>query len=74
MNRSGISWVFMSWVRRLSSPVFLRSSRNSSMSRCQVSGRVQTAPLLPPWLTATAVSLTTFQEWHHALRFAVGPF
>ena len=29
--------VFMSCVRRRSSPVFLRSSRNSSMSRCQVS-------------------------------------
>ena len=38
MNRSGIQLaVFMSWVRRRSSPVFLRSSRNSSMSRCQVS-------------------------------------
>jgi hypothetical protein len=36
MNRSGIQFaVFMSWVRRRSSPVFLRSSRNSSMSRCQ---------------------------------------
>ena len=50
MNRSGIQFaVFMSCVRRRSSPVFLRSSRNSSMSRCQVSRYVQTAPLrLPP--------------------------
>jgi hypothetical protein len=38
MNRSGIQFaVFMSCVRRRSSPVFLRSSRNSSMSRCQLS-------------------------------------
>ena len=38
MNRSGTQLaVFMSWVRRRSSPVFLRRSRNSSMSRCQVS-------------------------------------
>ena len=38
MNRSGTQLaVFMSCVRRRSSPVFLRSSRNSSMSRCQVS-------------------------------------
>ncbi|MNN35403.1 hypothetical protein D3C81_1492530 [compost metagenome] len=38
MNRSGIQFaVFMSWVRRRSSPVFLRSSMNSSMSMCQVS-------------------------------------
>ena len=38
MKRSGIQLaVFMSCVRRRSSPVFLRSSRNSSMSRCQVS-------------------------------------
>ena len=33
------------------------------MSRCQVSRYVQTAPLrLPPWFTATAVSLTTFRN------------
>ena len=33
------------------------------MSRCQVSRYEQTAPLrLPPWLTATAVSLTTFRN------------
>ncbi len=64
MNRSGIQFaVFMSCVRRRSSPVFLRSSRNSSMSRCHVSRYVQTAPLrLPPWLTATAVSLTTLRN------------
>ncbi len=64
MNRSGIQLaVFMSCVRRRSSPVFLRSSRNSSMSRCQVSRYVQTAPLrLPPWFTATAVSFTTFRN------------
>ena len=38
MNRSGIQLaLFMSWVRRRSSPVFLRSSRNSSISMCQVS-------------------------------------
>ncbi len=64
MNRSGIQFaVFMSCVRRRSSPVFLRSSRNSSMSRCHVSRYAHTAPLrLPPWLTATAVSLTTFRN------------
>src|SRR5947208_301658 len=50
MKRSGIQLaVFMSCVRRRSSPVFLRSSMNSSMSRCQVSRYEQTAPLrLPP--------------------------
>ncbi len=33
------------------------------MSRCQLSRYAQTAPLrLPPWLTATAVSLTTFRN------------
>ena len=33
------------------------------MSRCQVSRYVQTAPLrLPPWFTATAVSLTTLRK------------
>ncbi len=64
MNRSGTQLaVFMSWVRRRSSPVFLRSSRNSSMSMCQVSRKAHTAPLrLPPWLTATAVSLATFRN------------
>ena len=64
MNRSGIQFaVFMSCVRRRSSPVFLRSSRNSSMSRCHVSRYVHTAPLrLPPWLTATAVSFTTLRN------------
>src|SRR4051812_1733531 len=53
----------MSWVRRRSSPVFLRRSRNSSMSTCQVSRYAQTAPLrLPPWFTATAVSLAIFKN------------
>ncbi len=38
MKRSGIQFaVFMSCVRRRSSPVFLRSSKNSSTSRCHVS-------------------------------------
>ncbi len=33
------------------------------MSRCQVSRYAQTAPLrLPPWFTATAVSLATFRN------------
>ena len=64
MKRSGTQFaVFMSWVRRRSSPVFLRSSRNSSMSRCHVSRYEHTAPLrLPPWFTATAVSFTTFRN------------
>ena len=43
--------------------MFLRRSRNSSMSMCQVSRYAQTAPLrLPPWLTATAVSLATLRN------------
>ena len=64
MNRSGIQLaVCMSCVRRRSSPVFLRRSRNSSTSRCHVSRYAQTAPLrLPPWLTATAVSLATLRK------------
>src|SRR5438105_8589517 len=64
MNRSGIQLaVFMSWVRRRSSPVFFLSSRNSSISRCQVSRYEQAAPLrLPPWFTATAVSFTTLRK------------
>ena len=63
-NSSGIQFaVFMSCVRRRSSPVFLRRSRNSSMSTCHVSRYAQTAPLrLPPWLTATAVSLAIFRN------------
>ncbi len=38
MNSSGIQCArFRLWVRRASSPVLSRSSRNSSMSACQVS-------------------------------------
>src|SRR5580692_6153746 len=41
--------VFMSWVRRLSSPVFFLSSRNSKMSLCQLSRYAQPEPFrLPP--------------------------
>src|SRR5882762_6347960 len=50
MNRSGIQLeIFRLWVRRASSPVLSRSSRNSSRSACQVSRYTQHAPLrLPP--------------------------
>ncbi len=63
-NSSGIQLaVFMSCVRRRSSPVFFLRSRNSSMSTCQVSRYAQAAPLrLPPWFTATAVSLAIFRN------------
>ncbi len=64
INRSGTQFaVFMSCVLRRSSPVFLRISRNSSMSMCHVSRYAHTAPLrLPPWFTAMAVSLATFKN------------
>ena len=45
MKRSGIhAAVFISWVRRRSSPVFLRSSEKSRKSRCQHSMYAQSAP------------------------------
>src|SRR5580700_10616482 len=54
MNSSGIQLArFKLCVRRASSPVLSRSSRNSSMSACQGSRYAQHAPLRrPPWLTA----------------------
>ena len=74
MNRSGIQLaVFMSCVRRRSSPVFLRSSRNSSMSRCQrfqvgADGALALAALVDGHRRV----VDDLEERHHALRFAVG--
>ena len=76
MNRSGIQFaVFMSCVRRRSSPVFRRRSRKSPMSLCQSSRYAQPDPArLPPWLTATSWSLCSFRNgttpWRLAVRAA----
>src|SRR3546814_8671173 len=62
MNRSGIQLARLRlWVRRASSPVLSRSSRNSCTSACHGSRYTQAAPLrLPPWLTAATEESSVF--------------
>src|SRR5450631_2400449 len=50
-------------VRLASSPVLSRSSRNASMSACQVSRYTAQAPLrLPPWFTADTDASSVFNH------------
>ena len=74
MNRSGIQFaVFMSCVRRRSSPVFLRSSRNSKMSLCHVSRYAQPGALaFAALVDGDELVVVQLQERNDALRFAIG--